>query len=171
MPKKKITLEEAYAVFEQHGLEIEVKALAPTPQRESLTSFLDVEPEQPSAVIAEDKKTLKITLYAAHTIGNGGEIITERDGTKHVINNGIVQYGPGVVTVPLHLAQHLLHQDLLARRGDDRMLDNRMRTYVIRPMRTAQGTINVARQVSNNNSFDLSGFLGKLGDGGVYQLD
>jgi hypothetical protein len=171
MPKKKITLEEAYAVFEQHGLEVEVKAIAPSPQKESLASFLDIEPEQQGAVIAEDKRTLKITLYAAHTIGNGGETITERDGTKHVVNNGIVQYGPGVVTVPLHLAQHLLHQDLLARRGDERMLDNRMRTYVVRPMRTSQGTINVARQVSNDTNFDFSGFLGKLGEGGIYQLD
>lgn len=171
MPKKKITLEEAYAVFEQHGLEIEVKALAPPPQKESLSSFLDIAEEQQSAVITEDKRTLKITLYAAHTIGNGGEIITENDGTKHVVNNGIVQYGPGIVTVPLHLAQHLLHQDLLARRGDDRMLDTRMRTYVVRPMSTSQGTINVARQVSNDTNFDLSGFLGKLGDSGIYQFD
>lgn len=169
MPKRKITLEEAYAVFEQHGLEVEVKGIQQQREHEPLSAFLEGESEPDTPVIDEGGKTLKITLYAAHTVASGGEMVV-KDGAKQVVNNGIETYGPGVVTVPQHLAQHLLHQDLLARRGDERMLDRSMRTYIIRPMHTSQGTINVARHVSNDSGFDLSGFLGRLGDSGTYKL-
>lgn len=170
MPKRKITLEEAYAVFEQHGLEVEVRGIQQQKQSEPLTAFLEGTQEPEIPIAYEGKKTVTIPLYAPHSIGNGGETVTI-DGQKQVINNGIETYGPGMVTVPAHLAQHLLHQDMLARRGDERMLENKVRTYVVRPMRTSQGTINVARHVSSDNSFDLSGFLGKLGEGGTYILD
>lgn len=170
MPKKKITLEEAYAVFEQHGLEVEVRGIQQQKAVEPLSSFLEGGDEMQPPLAEEGKKTIKITLFAAHTIGNGGEIVTV-DGEKKVVNNGIVQYGPGIVTVPSHLATHLLHQDLLARRADERMLEQRVRTYVVRPVYTSHGVVNVARHVSSENGFDLSGYLGELGNnGGAFQL-
>lgn len=169
MPKKKITLEEAFAVFEQHGLEVEVKAIAAERKVESLSAFLEHSTELEVPLVEENKKTVRITLFASHSIGIAGEMIV-KDGEKMIVGNSIETYGPGVITVPSHLAQHLLHQDLLARRADDRMLENRVRTYVVRPMRTAHGTINVAQHVSNDNGFDLSGFLGKMGSGGIYNL-
>ena len=169
MPKKKITLEEAFAVFEQHGLEVEVKAIAPERKTESLSAFLEQSDEPTTPFIEEGKKHIKVTLFAAHTVGSGGEIIIQ-NGEKVIVNNGIETYGPGIVTVPSHLAQHLLHQDLLARRADERMLENRVRSYVVRPMRTSQGIINVARCVSIDNGFDLSGFLGGMNSNGMYHL-
>jgi len=170
MPKKKITLEEAFAVFEQHGLEVEVRGIQQQRAAEPLSAFLEGGGEEQAPLVEEGKKTMKITLFAAHTIGNGGEIVVE-NGEKKVVNNGIVQYGPGIVTVPTHLATHLLHQDLLARRADERMLEQRVRTYVVHPVHTVNGTINVARHVSNDNSFNLSGYLRDLGDnGGAFQI-
>ena len=168
MPKRKITLDEAFAVFEQHGLQVEVKAVREDEPTEQLSAFLETgDTPQP---IAEQvsKKTIKVTLFAAHSVGNGGEMVVGTDGIKHVINNGIATYGPGVVNVPAHLAQHLLHQDMLAKRADERMLERRVRQYVVTPKATALGVINVARHVSNDSSFDMSGFLGKLGDNEIF---
>lgn len=167
MPKRKITLEEAYAVFDQHGLEVEVRGIQQSKAVEPLVSFLENEGEIERPQVEEGKKTVKITLFAAHTIGNGGEIVTSHGQTR-LINNGIIQYGPGIVTVPTHLATHLLHQDLLARRSDERLLESKVRTYAVLPIQTANGSINVARHVSSDSSFDLSGFLSKLGDRGMY---
>lgn len=169
MPKKKITLEEAFAVFEQHGLEVEVKAIAPERKVESLSAFLESDESVAIPLVQEGPKSIKITLFAAHTVGSGGEIVIQA-GEKVIINNGIETYGPGVVTVPSHLAQHLLHQDLLARRADERMLENRVRSYIVRPMRTSQGVVNVARCVSVDNGFDLSGFLGGIDSNGMYHI-
>lgn len=168
MPKRKITLDEAFAVFEQHGLQVEVKAVSADVVNEPLSAFLEQGEEIEQPVIQESAKHIKVTLFAAHSVGSGGEIKVMPDGSKQVVNSGIQSYGPGVVTVPSHIAQHLLHQDMLARRADDRMLENRVRQYVVTPKRTMQGTINVARHVSNDSSFDMSGFLGKLGDNEIF---
>lgn len=168
MPKRKITLDEAFAVFEQHGLQVEVKAVREDEPIEQLSAFLETgEPSQP---IAEQlsHKTIRVTLFAAHSVGNGGEMIVHKDGTKEVVNNGIATYGPGVVAVPAYLAQHLLHQDMLAKRADERMLERKVRQYVVTPKATMYGVINVARHVSNDSSFDMSGFLGRLGDNEIF---
>ena len=169
MAKRKITLEEAYAIFEQHGLEVEVKAIQPVKEAEPLSAFLEQSSEASPPTAEEYKKEVKITLYAAHTIGNGGEMVIV-DGERRVINNGIQTYGPGICTVPISLAQHLLHQDLLARRGDDRMLESTVRTYVVRPVHTNNGVVNVARHVSNDNNFNIGGYLNQLGDSGAFRI-
>lgn len=168
MPKRKITLDEAFAVFEQHGLQVEVKAVNESQRNEPLAAFLEQSEEAPAIAEQLSAKHIKITLFAAHSIGSGGQITIMPDGSKQVTNSGIQTYGPGVVTVPASIAQHLLHQDMLARRADDRMLENRVRQYVVTPKRTMQGIVNVARHVSNDSSFDMSGFLGKLGDNEIF---
>ena len=168
MPKRKITLDEAFAVFEQHGLQVEVKAVSDERVNEPLTAFLEDTTVKPPIIEELSAKHIKITLFAAHSIGSGGSINIMPDGSKQTVNNGIQTYGPGIVTVPAQLAQHLLHQDMLARRADDRMLENRVRQYVVTPKRTMHGNINVARHVSNDSSFDMSGFLGKLGDNEIF---
>lgn len=168
MPKRKITLDEAFAVFEQHGLQVEVKAVRDDEPTEQLASFLETGDEPQPIAEQLSKKTIKVTLFASHSVGNGGEIIVGKDGTKQVVNNGIATYGPGVVTVPAYLAQHLLHQDMLAKRADERMLERKVRQYIVTPRATAYGVVNVARHVSNDSSFDMSGFLGKLGDNEIF---
>jgi hypothetical protein len=168
MPKRKITLDEAFAVFEQHGLQVEVKAICDDVENEPLTAFLEQGDEVQPTTEELSTKHIKITLFSSHTIGSGGEIKLMPDGTKQAVNNGIQTYGPGVVTVPAHLATHLLHQDMLARRADDRMLESRVRQYVVTAKRTIHGNVNVARHVSNDSSFDMSGFLGKLSDNEIF---
>lgn len=168
MPKRKITLEEAFAAFEQHGLQVEVRAVKEDIPTEQLSAFLEINEEAQPIVEELSTKHIKVTLFAAHTVGNGGSIQVMPDGSKQVVNNGIQTFGPGIVTVPANLATHLLHQDMLARRADDRMLESRVRQYVVVPRRTMHGTVNCAKHVSNDSSFDMSGFLGKLGDNEIY---
>lgn len=169
MPKRKITLDEAFAVFEAHGLQVEVKSVKEDEPVEELSSFLE-QSEVKEVEIAEQvsSKLIKITLFASHTIGHSGEFVKDEDGVKHIVNNGIETYGPGVVTVPSHLAQHLLHADMLARRADERMLERNVRQYVVVPRRTANGVVNCARHISNDSNFDMSGLLAKLGDNEIF---
>jgi len=170
MPKKKITLEEAFAIFEQHGLQVEVKAIQVDEPTAQLSDFLESNAPVVNTAEPVGKRFLKVTLYAAHTIGTGGQFVTGINGDRHVVDNGVETYGPGVVTVPLELAQHLLHQDGLARQADDRMLSPHMRSFVVIPKITAYGVVNCGIQVSDNNSFDMSSLLGKLGDDSAHRL-
>ena len=171
MPKRKITLDEAFAVFEQHGLQVEVKAVQQNPSTTPLSDFLEPVVEDKPVVQQTNKKTVKITLFAAHTIGNGGEIVTDIHGNKTVVNNGIQTYGPGVCTVPITLAQQLLHQDILAREADERMLERTMRNYVVMPYCNKDGMmVNRAINVARDNNFDMSGFLGSISDNNMLQF-
>jgi hypothetical protein len=171
MPRKKITLEEAFAVFEQHGLQVEVKAVQQDQPVAQLSDFLeDVSIPQVQLPIQVSKKLIKITLYARHSIANGGQLVKQPDGTTHVINNGVESYGPGVIIVPADIAQQLLHQDGLARQADEHLLDRKLRSYVIVPRETQYGTINCGYRVSEDSSFDMSGFLGQLGNNNIYVM-
>lgn len=170
MPKRKITLEDAYAVFEQHGLKVEVKATQSDQPRIPLSDFLEpVEQSLPVATPA-GKTNVRITLYAAHTVGNGGQITVNANGDKSVTNNGIETYGPGVVTVPATIAQHLLHQDQLAQQADARMLESTMRNYIIVHKSTSHGAMNCGILVAQDNSFNMSDVLGKLGNNHMMQI-
>ncbi len=80
----------------------------------------------------------------------------------------VESYGPGLCTVSIDLAAHLLHQDALAKRADTRFLDRTFRSYVIVPRRTSIGNVNAAVCVSSDNSFDLSGFMGSIDEGNVH---
>jgi len=176
MPKRKITLAEAFDVLEQHGLTVEVKQVNTTPAA-TLADFTEPQPQPvvrggpygvPTGhVVTANKKAkmVKVVLHAQHTIGSGGTDIG--DGKQHhVVNNGVLTYGPGVVEVPEHLSHHLLHQDQLARQADDRTFDRNVRSYVV----MLDGTRNVGRYVSRDNNFDLSGLLGSMGDNAVRNI-
>lgn len=167
MPKRKITLQEAFDVIHQHGLDVEVKGVVDdTPSPINIADSFVIEKEITPPVI-QQKKSVKITLYASHTVSCGGFMVGKGED-KHVEGNSIETYGPGVVTVDNDLAQHLLHQDMLARQADERFLDRRMRSYIVMPIRTQNGLVNAGIHVSNDPSFDLSGTLGKLGDNQVF---
>lgn len=176
MPKRKITLAEAFDVLEQHGLHVQVSSVNTEPVA-TLADF--TEPQPPPVVrggtyglpvgnvVTANKKAkmVKVVLHAQHTIGSGGTDV----GTgqqHHVINNGVLTYGPGIVEVPEHLSHHLLHQDQLARQADDRTFDRNVRSYVV----MLDGTRNVGRYVSRDNNFDLSGLLGSMGDNAVRHI-
>jgi hypothetical protein len=167
MPKRKITLQEAFDVIEQHGLQVQVSAVNTQPAA-TLADFIEtpvthVVPDDKVVVTANKKaKVVKVVLHAQHTVGSGGINVGT---TQHpqVVNNGVLTYGPGVVEVPEYLSHHLLHQDQLARQADDRTFDRNTRSYVV----MLDGTRNVARYVSRDNNFDLSGLLGSMGDNAV----
>lgn len=169
MPRRKITLEEAFAVFEEHGLKVKVEAVERETKPSPLSDFLEVvEPAAPPLPQQVSGRKVRITLHTQHTIACGGRMIYDdpHDKAGHVEGSSVETYGPGVVAVPAELAQQLLHQDGLARSADERMLDNKLRTYVVVP----HGSAHRAIQVSDDSSFDMSGFLGKLGEHSMYKL-
>jgi len=130
MPKRKISIEDAFAALEAAGIQVQVKKVAEQPQPQQRK--LDYTQYPPVPVVAQVFDShVKITLYAKHMVGSGGCLTTTADGSQQVQEAGVASYGPGVVTVPVELAQHLLHQDSLARQADAAMLDNTAKRYVV----------------------------------------
>jgi hypothetical protein len=167
MPRKKIsltdiTLEDAFSVFERHGLKVKVEAVESEQPNPSLADFLEKPPETPDLPQQVSGKKVKITLHARHTIASSGTIIN-----KKVIGGTLETYGPGIVTVPVELASSLLHQDGLARKADESIRDNRVHTRVIVPSDNGQNRL---IEVSQDSNFDLSGLLSALGDRPMYHL-
>ena len=163
MPKRKITLEEAFAVIEQHGLKARIVAVEDNQEPSAaLADFLEPVATAPQQAIPQGKKEVKITLYAAHTVSSGGSVVVNSSGDKSVSGSSIETYGPGVITVPIAIAQQLLHQDALAREADERFLDRKFRSFVVVP----KDGMNVRVPVSEESNFDLSGLLGALGNSG-----
>src|SRR5262245_29239545 len=145
MPKKKITLSEAYEVFHQHGLEVEVKAMQ-VHKDLAFADFIQEEPEPEKPVLQANKKTVKITLYARHNFGKVG--VGVGGGSSFYDEHS---YGPCVCVVPITIADHLLYQDALARQADDALLDKRLHTYV----NVLRGTKSIGVHVSDQPGFDL----------------
>ncbi len=162
MPRKKITLEEAFAVFEQHGLQVKVQAVT--------EPDIVVPSEEPIKKVHTPTKlgnnTVKIALYAKHSVGSGG-MMTGLKGEQQIEHAGVETYGPGIAYVPVALANHLLHQDALARQSDERMLDRQQRCYVVAPRVGPSGQrSNVAVQVTE----DMVNNLGNLPADMMYNI-
>src|SRR4030095_16686553 len=74
---------------------------------------------------------IRVDLCASHTVSSGGQMSKAKDGSTHLVGSGVQTYGPGPVYVSPELAQHLSHQDMLAREQDKRMLDPNPRYHVV----------------------------------------
>ena len=165
MPRKKITLEDAFAIFEEHGLKVEVKGIQQDAPVSPLADFLEQASSPPVQLPQRiSGKRVKITLYARHSIACAGHMVKDGNGQTHIEGNHVETYGPGIIVVPVEFAVQLLHQDGLARQGDEHMLDRKLRTYIVVP----HGSSHRAIKVSEDASFDMSGFLGRLGDHQMY---
>lgn len=66
-------------------------------------------------------KNVKVTLFARHSIGSGGVTVVSND-QQQIECAGVQTYGPGVCTVPVEHAAHLMHADMVARQADEDML-------------------------------------------------
>lgn len=150
MARRKISIEEAFAVLQSAGIPVQVKPAViiadqqtSQPAKKRKGQIFKVPPLKPVP------NMVSITLFAKHSIGSGGTM----HGTgeeKHVEQAGVVTYGPGVCYVPTHLAAQLLHQDAAARQQDERMLDREQRCYLVVQKRSASGqSINVPMQVTS----------------------
>lgn len=171
MPRKKISIEEAFAALQAAGINVQVKPAQPEP--EQLEPDIELFEEPPLATrqaihYGRQRKigssNVKITLYAAHTIGSSGYTVGV-GADKHVESNGVLTYGPGVVTVPNDIAAHLLHQDGLARQADAKLLDPTFRSFLIVERRTPQGhTANIGVPVSSlDDMFAIQGGVYRMG--------
>jgi hypothetical protein len=152
MPRRKISIEEAIQL---------VKRERPGLLRQEIAYA-------PEVITASEKPVLKrigtttvvITLHSQHSIGCGGSLVVDEAGEKSIAENTYQTYGPGVVTVSSKIAGQLLHQDMLARQADKRMLETEQRSYLVQERRTADGmAATIGLQVDNDffgNSFGLS---------------
>jgi hypothetical protein len=163
MPRRKISLEEAYAVFEQHGLQVEISGIQkleePAIPQQSLFAQPYGVPEKAERKVG--KHTVRIVLHTQQTITSGGEAVYEGSKLIRIDGQSAVTYGPGIVYVPTEIAGDLLHQDQLARRADADFLSTTFKSYVITG--TSDGR-HVAKLASVDQNFDMSGFLGMLGN-------
>ncbi len=131
MPRRKISIEEALSTLREAGMAISISKVEPVESIEPVKKGFKnpVYPMDDYTIVKPTvhNQFMKITLWAKHTIGQGGSLTD--DGVTEETN--MVTYGPGVVTVPTKDAQYLLHQDMLARQQDDRFLDRTQRSYLV----------------------------------------
>ena len=169
MPRKKInlsdiSLDQAFQKIESEGLEIEVKSVKKDvqPVKSNIEDFIDV--PQVSTPKPIGKKFIEVDLYAAHSIGSAGSLIGDPK-QANVIGNTFQTYGPGrKVRVPAEIADDILHQDLLARRADERLFSPHRRTYVVERRRSNAGVVNIGVDVTPEYGDDLSSALANMGD-------
>lgn len=161
MPRKKISIEQAFQVLEDAGIQVQVKSVKeePVPVKvQHLDIFKNKQPDK--AVIQKvGSAAVKIKLFAKHSIGSGGFLVAGLDG-RQIENSGVQTYGPGVCTVPITLVDQLLYADAQARAADERMLEKEQRSYLITQRINSSGQrANVGVQVPNEI---LGGGLGNL---------
>ena len=134
MPRRKITIEEAFATLESAGINVQVKKpdvdeLIPLDTTKAAINYSDTY-GIPQETLGG--KLVKVKLYAKHTVGSGGQ-----------------SYGPGIITVPSSIAQHLLHQDGLAVEADNKMLDRQQHSYLVVQRQSAGQVVNVGLEVDS----------------------
>lgn len=128
MAKRKISVEEAFAVLEAAGINVQVKSIAPESPAAGTPQVVDTTPKRNAYGSTETTYRkrpvthVKIPLYAKHSRGSGGVTVTDSNGEQHVENAGVVTYGPGVTLVPVELAAELERADAAARQADEDML-------------------------------------------------
>lgn len=157
MPRKKISLsdisvEDAFAVLQRHGLNVEVKSLQEDSGKADIADFLqsDKANDKPLPEKVSNSKT-RITLYTQHTIACSGDIVGEGQD-KRIEGASVATYGPGTVTVPTYLATQLLHQDGLARQAEADLLETRSRRKLIVPYGSSSRVIDLGFGDSNLSS-------------------
>jgi hypothetical protein len=163
MPRKKISLEEAYAVFEQHGLQVEISGIQkleePAIPQSALFERPYGVPEKAERKLG--KHTVRITLHTQQTVTSGGEAVYDGKRLVRIDGQSAVTYGPGIVYVPTEIAGDLMHQDQLAMKADADFLSPTFKSYVV--LGTGDGR-HIAKLASVDQNFDMSGFLGMLGN-------
>lgn len=132
MPRRKITIEEAFATLESAGINVQVKK----PDVDEPVILDTIKPSYGNTYgIPQETlggKLVKVKLYAKHTVGSSGQ-----------------SYGPGVVTVSSSIAQHLLHQDGLAVEADAKLLDRQQHSYLVVQRQSAGQVVNVGLEVDS----------------------
>jgi hypothetical protein len=151
MPKRKISIEDAFAALEQAGIHVQVKQVDPVQQSvqqqpvQSAHSNMDYTQYPPvlkqQQLQRVGKGAVRIPLYSSHSVSCGGYIAAAADGSKQVQEAGVVTYGPGYCTVPADLVEHLLYQDRLAKLADERMLEKTARKYIVGEVCSMDGSV------------------------------
>lgn len=161
MPRKKISIEQAFQVLEDAGIQVQVKSVKeePVPVKVQHPDIFKNKQQSESIVQKINNTTAKIKLFAKHSIGSGGFLTNGPDG-RQIEHAGVQTYGPGICDVPMTLVDQLLYADAAARAADERMLEKEQRSYLITQRISSSGQrANVGVQVPNEI---LDGGLGNL---------
>lgn len=154
MPKRRISIEEAFATLEQAGIPIQLKLVAvenhvveqvpelPVQSGRRKGQIFDTSPKP-----TKSATHTRVTLFAKHSIGSGGRLVIDADGTRRAEHTGVESYGPGICMVPVEHATHLLHADALARQADQRFLDTVMHSYIVVPRQVNGQRANIGIEV------------------------
>src|SRR5262245_8373188 len=151
MARKSISIAEAFKVLEAAGVKLErkkaeaaygdgrhetlpilkpklpkVRQRAVRSDRGQRRDWSDYPSPGPYAAKERIGRPRVITLYAKHSIASGDP-------------QQLLTFGPGKCTVPASLADALLHQDMLARDADARLLETTPRHYLIVKKANASG--------------------------------
>jgi hypothetical protein len=154
MPRREISLEEAFAAFEKRGLKVEVMTVEPVtpPQPDPIVDrprAADTYSNRKSVKVGES--LVRVTLHARHIIGSGGSMVGEGKSAT-VTGNTSQTYGPGVCYVKPDLASDLLYRDQEAKRADERFLDKTARTFIVTTVRDNMGILrNVPVEVTSDD--------------------
>lgn len=130
MPRRKISVEDAFQALQKAGINVQPVPVEPEPVVPKKV-YSNPYGLPPKSVRQTGPRTVRVELYAKHTVGSGGEQVVGADGHKQTVNNGVVTYGPGVCQVPVGLAKHLLHQDAMAKEADERFLSSKPRYCLV----------------------------------------
>ena len=163
MPRRKISIEEAFSVLQKAGINVQVKQAEPDIQQpERVTEKAKKEPIFPVNVTPAGPKTMKITLWAKHSVGSGG-FIKGTGEEKRIEHAGVQTYGPGVCVVPAELAASLIYRDQQAKKADERMLDKTQRSYMVVKKYSSDGHgVDVGVEVSGDIFDDISSMPSNL---------
>jgi hypothetical protein len=175
MPRRKISIEDAFAALDEAGIHVQVKSVQPElsnssrdqPNEQGVrpSDIVGLRPER-KRVTTVTPTTVKIALYAKHSIGSGGVEVMTPQG-KVIQNNGVQYYGPGIVTVSKELAEALLYQDALARQTDENTFSTERKSFLIVNKRDADGNrANVGIRIDNGEMDDLL----SIPDGHLYRM-
>jgi hypothetical protein len=159
MARRKISIDEAFAVLQAAGINVQVKPVEVVELVEQQVDSVQAPIKRKGQIFPvhstkgntnQQPKQTKVTLFCKHTVGNGGYQIKDETGVQ-TVQQGVVTYGPGVCMVPAELVEHLLYQDSLARKADERMLEKTQRSYlIVRKINSNGNTVDVGVQVDND---------------------
>lgn len=130
MPKKTISIDEAFAALRSQGVNVKVIPPEDVETDEELAPFPAVKAEPEKVQETKVKGFKKVFLCSKHNISCTG------DGDNAAQT---VQYGPGECLVPVEYLAGILHQEQLARQCDARVFDPKPRDVIIHQVRNSSG--------------------------------
>lgn len=156
MARGKISISDALKVLDDNNLTAIPKEMERLPKGEKSSVTL---PASKTRKVGNNAVT--ITLQYHHTIQSGGFLVDERK--EKVSKVTASSYGPGRVTVPIWLVEHLLYQDQLLKAANDDFNRTTPRSHIITTRRGYDGNEASVGVLVDDDDFDHYMSTGRSG--------